>query len=209
MDKRRMSWGARANSSVSGLSERVDGQTSEAARRAVIVIVPTVRVLRIPTLVLLLAPLPFIAASAALGLSAGGAGGTIVTVVAALMALVSLAFGARRHRILRAVDDPEQLATELGIAVSLSDKVEETRGVLTAISGGGGVRTFSRIRGLWSGVSMTGRWIDGVGDLPRARYFVPPKIGTTVTVSLAAVWVVPMSMLLSFLSLIGAVAGAL
>jgi hypothetical protein len=55
---------------------------------------------------------------------------------------------------------------------------------------------------------MTGRWIEGVGDLPRARYFVPPKIGTTVTVAIAALWLVPVSIVVAFLAVIGTVAGS-
>jgi hypothetical protein len=56
---------------------------------------------------------------------------------------------------------------------------------------------------------MTGRWIEGVGDLPRARYFVPPKIGTTVTVTLAALWLVPVSIVVALFAVIGTVAGSL
>lgn len=209
MERRDRSWGARANRSVGGMTGRVDGQTTEAARRAAMVLVPAVRLLRIPTLVLLVVPLPFVLGTIALSTAAEGIDRWVLLAVGLLMALVSFAFGARRHRILRAVDDPEGLATELGIAVSLSDRVDETRGVLTAISGGGGARTISRLRGLWSGVTMTGRWIDGIGDLPRARYFLPPKIGTTVTVTIAALWLVPISVVALLVSIIGVLAGAL
>ena len=124
------------------------------------------------------------------------------------MAAVSFAFGPRRQRILRAVEEPTALATELGIAVSLSGKVDETRNALTQIAGGGGWRVLSRLRGVWSGVGMTGRWIEGVGDLPRARYFVPPKIGTTVTIAIAALWLVPISIVVALFAVIGTVAGS-
>jgi hypothetical protein len=92
--------------------------------------------------------------------------------------------------------------------VSLSGKVDETRTALTQIAGGGGWRVLSRLRGVWSGVGMTGRWIDGVGDLPRARYFVPPKIGTTVTLAIASLWLVPVSVVVAFLAVVGTVAGS-
>ena len=98
------------------------------------------------------------------------------------------------------------MATELGIAVSLSGKVDETRTALTQIAGGGGWRVLSRLRGVWSGVGMTGRWIEGVGDLPRARYFVPPKIGTTVTIAIAALWLVPISIVVALFAAIGSLA---
>ena len=204
----RRSWGARANRGVEDMAARVDGQTSEVAQRATSVIVLAVRVLRIPTLLVLIAPIPFIAATLLLALNAAGVGRAIGLVVGLLMAAVSFAFGARRQRILRAVEEPTALATELGIAVSLSGKVDETRTALTQIAGGGGWRVLSRLRGVWSGVGMTGRWIEGVGDLPRARYFVPPKIGTTVTVAIASLWLVPVSIIVAFLAVIGTVAGS-
>lgn len=190
------------------MAARVDGQTGEVAQRATSVIVLAVRVLRIPTLLMLIAPLPFIAATLLLAVNAEGAGRVIGLVAGLLMAVVSFAFGARRQRILRAVEEPTALATELGIAVSLSGKVDETRTALTQIAGGGGWRVLSRLRGVWSGVGMTGRWIEGVGDLPRARYFVPPKIGTTVTIAIASLWLVPVSIVVALFAVIGSVAGS-
>lgn len=204
----RRSWGARANRSVEDMAARVDGQTGEVAQRATSVIALAVRVLRIPTLLVLIAPLPFIAATLLLAVNAEGAGRVIGLVAGLVMAVVSFAFGARRQRILRAVEEPTALATELGIAVSLSGKVDETRTALTQIAGGGGWRVLSRLRGVWSGVSMTGRWIEGVGDLPRARYFVPPKIGTTVTIAIASLWLVPVSIVVALFAVIGSVAGS-
>jgi len=208
MRNRRTSWGARANRGVNDMAAQVDGQTGEVAQRATSVIVLAVRVLRIPTLLVLIAPIPFIAATLLLAANAEGAGRAIGLVVGLFMAAVSLAFGARRQRILRAVEEPTALATELGIAVSLSGKVDETRTALTQIAGGGGWRVLSRLRGVWSGVGMTGRWIEGVGDLPRARYFVPPKIGTTVTIAIASLWLVPVSIVVAFFAVIGTVAGS-
>jgi hypothetical protein len=208
MRSRKTSWGARANQGVDDMASKVDLQTGEAAQRATAVIVLAVKVLRIPTFLVLAAPIPFIVATLLLALNADGLGRTVGLVVGLLMAAISLMFGLRRQRILRAVEEPTALATELGIAVSLSGKVDETRNALTQIAGGGGWRVLSRLRGVWSGVGMTGRWIEGVGDLPRARYFVPPKIGTTVTLSIAALWLVPVSLVVALFAVIGSVAGA-
>lgn len=205
----RRSWRDRTNRAVHDATSRVDGQTADAARRAVAVIVPTVRLLRVPSLLLVLAPLPFLLATVALGLAAGGSVGTVLAVVALVVALAPGAFAVRRMRLLKAVEEPEQLATELGIAVAMSDRVEEARGALTSIAGGGGLRFMSRLKGVWSGIGMTGRWIDGVDDLARARWFVPPKIGTTVSIIIATLWSVPVSALLAFFTTVAAVAGSL
>ncbi|MGA8987978.1 hypothetical protein [Aeromicrobium sp.] len=207
--RQRRSLGSQANATVGNLASRVDAQTGEAARRAAGVITVAVRVLQVPTSLLAWAPVPFILATMALGLLTGGGVGVVFVVAGLAMAVVNGAFWARRHRIIRAVDDADKLATELGIMISLSDRVDETRGALSQIAGGGGWRVFSRLKGVWGGVAMTGRWIDGIGDLPRAKYFAPPKIGTTVTVALAALWLVPISIVVALFALIGTLAGAL
>ena len=202
-------FGSQANSAVGGFASRVDSQTGEVAHRVAGVITVAVRVLRLPTAILQVAPVPFILATLMLGLVADGGVRIVVLIAGVVMAAVSGAFWLRRRNILRAVDDPDKLATELGIAISLSDKVDETRGALERIGGGGGWRLFDRLKGAWSGMTMTGRWIDGVGDLPRARYFVPPKIGTTVTLTIAALWLVPISIVVALFALIGTLAGSL
>jgi hypothetical protein len=203
------SFGSQANAAVGNLASQVDGETGEVARRAAGVITIAVRVLRIPTALVLGAPVPFIAMTLVLGLAADGNVRIVILLAGALMALVTAAFWGRRRKIIQAVDDPDKLATELGIMISLSDKVEETRGAISQIAGGGGWRLFERLRGLWKGASMTGSWIDRIGDLPRARYFAPPKIGTTVTITLAALWLVPISVVVALFALIGTLAGSL
>jgi hypothetical protein len=203
------SFGSQANSAVGGFASRVDDQTGEVAHRVANVITVAVRVLRLPTAILLAIPLPFVGATLALGLVADGGVRLVVLVAGLLMAAVSGAFWARRRNIMRAVEEPDKLATELGIAISLSDKVDETRGALERVAGGGGWRIFERLKGVWGGMSMTGRWIDGIGDLPRARYFVSPKVGTTVTITVAAMWLVPISVVVALFALIGTIAGSL
>jgi hypothetical protein len=202
-------FGSQANSAVGGFASRVDGQTGEVAHRVAGVITMAVRVLRVPTAIVQLVPVPFILATLMLGLVADGGVRIVVLAAGLVMAAISGAFWVRRRNILRAVEEPDKLATELGIAISLSDKVDETRGALERIAGGGGWRIFDRLKGAWGGMAMTGRWIDGVGDLPRARYFVPPKIGTTVTLTVAALWLVPISVVVALFALIGTLAGSL
>jgi hypothetical protein len=167
-----------------------------------------VRVLRWPSLVLLLVPLPLHAVTLVLALRADGWVRIAGLLAFAALAAISLTFGVRRFRILRAVSEPTALGTELGIAVSMSERVDETRNVLAGIVGGGGWRIFARLRSLWRGIGMTTRWIDQVGDLPRARYFVPPRIGTTVTVVIAALWLIPASVACAALSVVAAIARA-
>lgn len=186
---------ARANRAVDGFASRIDGQTADAAGRASQVLTMAVRLLRWPSLALLVVPLPFIAAVALIGLLEDGGVRWVALVLALIMAAVSATFGVRRWRILQAVEDPDKLATELGIAVSMSGKVDDARGALLQITSGSGSgpRVFNRLRGVWNTVGLSGRWIDSVGDLPRARYFFPPRVGTTVAFTIAAAWLVPIA----------------
>ncbi len=198
-----------ANETAGTWAHRIDDQTGEVAHRAARVIAVSVRALRIPTAIIWAIPVPFIVLVLFLSVMADGGARVIGLILGLAMAAVSGAFFGRRRRILQAVEDPDKLATELGIMISLSDKVNDTRGTLSQLAGGGGWRLFSRLKGVWSGVAMTGRWIDGIGDLPRARYFAPPKIGTTVSVAVASLWLIPISIVMALLALIASLASAL
>jgi hypothetical protein len=196
------------NGGLDRLAGQVDGQTNQVAQHAARVLALAVRLLRWPTLALLCLPIPLELLTLVLALRADGWARVVGLVVVALLAAVTVTFGVRRSRILKAVAEPSALGTELGIAVSLSERVDDARDVLGEVVGGGGRQIFRRLRGLWKGVSVTGRWIEEVGDLPRARYFVPPTIGTTVTLTLAAAWLIPVSVAVTFLAVVGTIARA-
>jgi hypothetical protein len=203
------SLGSQANKAAGDLAAKVDDQTGEAAKKAAGVISVAVRLARIPTALVMIVPIPFIITTIVLGVLADGGIRWVILAAGAAMLVVSAAFWGRRRRILQAVEEPDKLATELGIMISMTDKVEETRGALSSVAGAGGWRIFSRLKGVWSGMAMTGRWIEGIGDLPRARYFGPPKIGTTVTIAVAALWLVPISIVVALLALIASIAGSI
>lgn len=200
--------GGQINGGIDRLAGQVDGQTNQVAQHAARVLALAVRLLRWPTLGLLCTPIPLELVTFGLAVTAEGWVRIVGLVVVALLVTVTVAFGVRRHRILKAVSEPSALGTELGIAVSLSERVDDARDVLGEVVGGGGRQVFRRLRGLWHGISITGRWIEEVGDLPRARYFVPPKIGTTITLTLAAAWLIPVSIVVTFLAGIGTIARA-
>lgn len=201
--------GEQANAAFRDFASRVDGHTVEVADRAAQMIVVAVRLLRLPTAIAGALSIPFIAATLALGVVAEGAAGIVILIAGLAMAAVNGFFWGRRYKVLRAVDDPAKLATELGIMLAMTGKVEQTRGVLTQIAGGGGFRVLGRMRGVWHGTKMTGQWIDQIGDLPRARYFGPPKIGTTTSITFATLWLVPISIVVTLFAVIGTLAGSI
>ena len=196
--------GRRVNAAVGGMASRVDGQTSEVAQRAARVIAPTVRLLRWPSLLLMIAAWPFLAGLAIVALLAED---TWLRVLAGVLAVVGIAisgaFALRRHHLLAAVEDEQAFATELGIAVALSDDVGEARLALGQLAGAtGGVRVLSRLRGAWRSTGMGPGVLESVDDLRRAKWFLPPRIGTTVTLLFGALWLIPISFVACLLLLI-------
>ena len=194
---------------VNDFAARIDGRTTEVSSRAAQTIAVAVRLLRIPTAVVGSLPIPFVATTILLGLLADGAVRVLVLLAGVLMAAVLGMFWGRRRRVLQAVEDPKRLATELGVMFTMTGRVEEARGALTQIAGGGGWRVLGRLRGVWQGTQLTGHWIDEIGDLPRARYFGPPRIGTTITITIATLWLVPVSIVVAVFSLVGTIAGSI
>lgn len=202
-------WASQANEAAHRAVQNVDDTTGENSARAAAAITSAVRLLRWPSAALLVLSAPFIAATIVIGLVADGSLGWVVTLVGGLMALVSVAFAVRRRRILQAVEDPGALADELRVMVNLTGRAEQTGDVLHRIAGGDGWRVLGRMKGLWQGANLPARWLDEVGDLRRARYFAPPKIGTSISLALAAAWLVPISIVVTVLAGIGALAGSI
>lgn len=189
--------GRRVNAAVGGFTARVDGQTEVAAARAAQTLRLAVRLLRWPSLGVMAVSWPFLAGLAIISLLAEDTWLSVLAgLVAGVGAVLSGAFAWRRQRIIAAVEDEQQLATELGIAVAMSDDVGEARLVLGQLAGAtGGVRVFSRLKALWRGFGLAPGVLQDAADLPRARWFFPPKVGTTVTLFLGVLWLVPVSFL--------------
>ncbi|HWV25599.1 MAG TPA: hypothetical protein VNZ66_00115 [Aeromicrobium sp.] len=202
-------WGGRANDAAHGLAQNIDDQTGEHGERLAKVLVVAVRLLRIPTAILWTVPLPFIAACLVLGIVGEGWFGTVLIVAGALMASVSALFWGRRRRIIRAVQEPELLGGELRTLFNLTSKFDDASGTLRELTAGDGWRVFGRLRAAWRGASLPAQWVGQVAELPRARYFAPPKIGTTTTLTVAALWLVPISIVLAVFAVIGSIAGSL
>ncbi|MCL3817449.1 hypothetical protein [Aeromicrobium wangtongii] len=201
--------GAHANAAVNEFAARVDGGTTEVAARAAQLITVAVRLLRIPTALIGLGSIPFIVAALVIAILSGGVAGVMLGLLGLVMAGANVVFWIRRRNLLKAVDDPDQLATELAIMLTMTGKVDEARGALTRIAGGGGWRVLERLRGLWQGAQIPGRWIDQIDDLPRARYFGPPRLGTTISMAVTALWLVPISVVVALFAVIGYLAGSL
>ena len=201
--------GGRANDAAHQMAQRIDDSTGEAGERLAKLLVVAVRLLRIPTAVVLYLPIPFIAAILVLGIKGGGWFGIVLTVTGAVMAVISAAFWGRRRRIVQAVDDPDQLATELRQVFNLTGRVDDASQTVRELTAGDGWQVFGRLRTVWRGVTLPAQWIDQIGELRRARYFAPPKIGTTMSVTVAALWLIPFSIIAAVMSVIGTIAGSL
>ncbi len=202
-------WAAQANRAAHDAAQRVDDTSGQTTIRAASAIAAAVRLLRWPTAAIMWVPVPFIVTTIVIGVAAHGAVGGVIIVIGLVLAAVTTAFALRRRRVLWAVADPEALAAELRVMVNLTGRIEQTSTVLHDIAGGEGWRVLGRLRGLWSGASLPARWFDDVRGLPRAKYFAPPKIGTTISLAIAALWLVPISIVVTVIAAVGAIAGSI
>ena len=201
-----LQWGSRTNETVNAWASKVDGPTGLAARDATGALVLAVRVLRWPTLFLLVITAPILIAT---GLIAGLSDGPVATIAAIVLAVEVIVWGAfswRRLQILRAIEDPEDLATQIGVAAQMSGRPAEIAGELTSLAKQGGVKLMSRLRAMWSRKDPDVVWIRNVSDLDRARWFFPPTIGHTALMAVAMLWLVPVSAVVGFLLFVAAIA---
>ena len=201
--------GGRANDAAHQMAQRIDDSTGETGERLAKLLVIAVRLSRIPTAVVLYLPIPFIAAILVLGIKGGGWFGLVLTVTGVVMAIISAAFWGRRRRIVQAVDDPDQLATELRQVFNLTGRVDDASDTVRELTTGDGWQVFGRLRTVWRGVTLPAQWMDQIGELHRARYFAPPKIGTTMSLTIVALWLIPFSIIAAVMSVIGTIAGSL
>src|SRR5699024_11645198 len=88
----------RANAAGQPSPQRIDDATGRPAQRAARTLVFTVGLLRVPTLIIGVASVPFIAAVLVLGIAADSLGGIIAVVAGVVMAAVSAVFFWRRRR---------------------------------------------------------------------------------------------------------------
>jgi len=140
-----------------------------------------VRVLRLPSLALALIPVPPLAVLTWLASTWESPARGIGLVVAALGGAAVVVFAVRRSRYLRATRNLSALAADLVALTDLGALDAELGEALRSVVARGGLRLLTRMRGFWKLVSFPARIEEHVEALQRLRWFLPPLIGTTVT----------------------------
>lgn len=199
-------WGSRTNQTVNAWAAKVDGPTGLAASDAAAVVSLTVRILRWPTLFLLIFVVPLVAATGLIALLNEGVVAVIATIVFIIELAVCMAFAWHRYQILWAVSEPDVLANQIAVAAEMSGRPQEITGELTSLNRATGQRIWTRLRELWSKTPKDAVWIRRVQDLDRAKWFFPPSIGRTIVLALAMMWLVPISVITTFLLFVAAIA---
>ena len=199
-------WGSKTNEAMNGWASKVDGPTGIAARDAAGVITLGVKILRWPSLALLVLVAPALAATGLIAVLNDGVIGSIAAGLGVAEIAIWALFAWRRQQILTAIDDPDALATQIGVAAEMSGRPEEIAGALTSLSAHSGPRIWERLRSTWSKTQPDAVWIRQVSDLDRARWFFPPSVGRTMTLAVAMLWLVPVSAVSTFLLFVAAIA---
>ncbi|WP_098484599.1 hypothetical protein [Georgenia soli] len=159
----------------------VDPSLREQFAQLAPVLALAVRVLRLPSLLLGLLPVLPLVVLTWLASGWDSPARQIGLVVAALGGAAVVFFLVRRARYLRATQDVGALAEDLVALTDLADLDADLGEALRSVIARGGLRVMSRIRGFWKLVSFPSRIDDHVDSLQRLRWFLPPLIGTTVT----------------------------
>ncbi|WP_043497799.1 hypothetical protein [Georgenia sp. SUBG003] len=162
-----------------------------------------VRVLRLPSLALASAPVPALAVLAWLASTWESPARAVGLVVTALGGTAVAVFVVRRARYLQATNDVAALADDLVAFTDLSDLDAEVSDALRSLVDRGGLRLLPRVRGFWALVSLPSRVEEHVGSLERLRWFLPPVVGTTVTLIHVQVTVAVLSWVLLGLAVPG------
>lgn len=199
-------WGSKTNEAMNRWAAKVDGPTGIAARDAAGVISLGVKILRWPTLALLVLVAPSLAATGLIAALNDGLIGSIAAVVVVVELGVWVLFAWRRQQILTAIDDTNALASQIGVAAEMSGRPAEIAGVLTTLNANSGPRIWNRLRSTLSKTQTDAVWIRQVSDLDRARWFFPPSVGRTMTLAVAMLWLVPVSAVSTFLLFVAAIA---
>lgn len=199
-------WGSRTNQTVNAWAAKVDGPTGIAARDAASVVSLSIKILRWPTLLMLILVVPLVAATGVIALLNDGLIATIATAIFVIELLWTGAFAWRRQQILWAIDDTDSLASQIAVAAEMSGRPQEITGELTSLNRATGQKMWSKLRGLWSKTSNDAVWIRRVQDLDRAKWFFPPSIGRTIMLSMGMLWLVPISAFTTFVLFVAAIA---
>ena len=117
-------WGSKTNEAMNGWASKVDGPTGIAARDAAGVITLGVKILRWPSLALLVLVAPALAATGLIAVLNDGVIGSIAAVLGVAEIAIWALFAWRRQQILTAIDDPDALATQIGVAAEMSGRPE-------------------------------------------------------------------------------------
>ncbi|SEF01191.1 hypothetical protein [Ruania alba] len=160
-----------------------------------------VRILRFPAYAVGLVPvLPLLGTAVVAATGDGWERIVLLLLVAAGVAVVVL-WWIRIHRYVSAVDDPDALTAEFVQLVDLLEMRDEVLDRLKNLAEKGGLRFFRRLRSLWRVVTIPDYLTGRIEDLGRARWFVPPAVGTTVLRATALLWTAIVSWLVFLLVL--------
>lgn len=152
------------------------------------------RLLRLPTLLLALAPvIPIIGLVVVLLSLTDLAALVIVGALLVVAVVIEVLFVLRRRGYLRAAREREALAAEFRTLMSIAVVTDEVLDLMRKVAARGGVLLLRRLRAAWSLVRLPDHLVDKLEDYPRARLFIPPAVMVSGTIVLAQVYLAVLS----------------
>lgn len=172
---------------------------AEAARAAATALHVAVRWARWPLLVLLLVPLPALAALLVLAPLIGGRSGLVIGVLAALGTGVVAVFGRRRHQYRVAAADREALEAEFFALTEPGLIADEALVQMRLAATGRRLFLLRRLKAIRALTNFPDHLQDKIGGYGYARWFLPPTVGASWGILVMHLWVWALSWPVLFL----------
>lgn len=167
---------------------------TEATRIVAVTLVHWVRLARWPSLLLALAPvLPLLVGwGVAVSYGVGWVALAILLPVLAGAASTVL-FAIRRGRYLRAVTDGDELAAQLRALLEPQLVTDEAIDLVQRVTARGGLFLLRRLKAVWKLLTFPDHLVSTLERYDRARWFVPPALGTSAMLLTAQWWTTVLS----------------
>lgn len=166
-----------------------DDRRAVLARRLAKTLSVATRILRWPSLVLIVIPvLPLVVIAWFATTATRWTDILVLWVLAAVGLGIEVVFIWRRRRFLDAAKDPAGMARELRLLLSPNVVTDEVMALLKQVAARGGLLIFRRLWAVWKLANLPEHLLDQLDDYPRAKLYLPPSIGISGIVSLCQVW---------------------